>query len=217
MTNRIHRRTLLTLAALTLLGTGGCATKALMDKATKTEYRRYEETVSQVLVTADGKRLAVLGPKYHYIFDVPEGLVQLLDSPLHRKMSARFDVFNVKANGDVEGPFALILEQASQEDRLAAKAFGFTDLSTTRAVRWFALQGSRYSAAKFSMPAGTRPLNQPYRVEVREALPNGAREALVVMTPLTVAADGALILLAIPLIPLALVVMRDLQTLPIGF
>lgn len=79
------------------------------------------------------------------------------------------------------------------------------------------MQGARYSAANFSMPAGTKPLNKPYRVEVREALPNGAREALVGMTPLTVAADGALILLAIPLIPLVLVVMRDLRTLPYRF
>ncbi|RWA52243.1 hypothetical protein AU476_18815 [Cupriavidus sp. UYMSc13B] len=82
-----------------------------------------------MLVIVDGKKLAVPGPTYHYIFGAPEGLAQLLDSPLHQKLSAHFDVFNVKANGDVEGQFALILDQPSQEDRLAANSFGFIDSS----------------------------------------------------------------------------------------
>lgn len=213
MMNRIHRRTFLSLPIIALLGTSGCATKALMEQANKSEYRQYEETVSQVLVTADGKKLAVLSSTYHYIFDAPEGFAELLDSRIHQKLSAKFGLFQVNASGDVEGLLTLVLSNPSDDERIASSAFGFTGSSTTirRAIQ---MRGKRYSAGDFSMPASLKSLNQSYNVQVREELPKGGRQALVLMTPLTMAVDGVLVLFAIPLVPVIFIM---LSTKNIGF
>ncbi|CAG9183812.1 hypothetical protein LMG23992_05091 [Cupriavidus laharis] len=201
MMNRNHRRTFLALSAVALLSTSGCATQALMKEANKQEYREYQETISQVLLTADGKKLVILGPTYHYIFDTPDGFAALLDSPLHPRLAATFSLFRVNVDADVEGRFGLVLNNPSDDERQAASDLGFKG-PQTGVKRYFDLRGKRYAAGNFSMPASAKTLNQSYRIDVREALPKGGRQALVLMTPVTMAVDGVLVILSIPLMPI---------------
>ena len=53
------------------------------------------------------------------------------------------------------------------------------------------------------MPAAgqVKQFNRPYNVSIREELPIGGKAALALLTPVTVAADGVVVLLGIALVP----------------
>lgn len=180
-------------------------TEALYSKAKEKEYRYYSETVSQILATEDGKKIVVIGQGYHYILDAPPRLIALLDSPLHSKVEARMDGFDVNPDSDLKGDITLFLKDSATEDDVRlAQAFEFSKRGKAMYLP-VKLSGKRYSAENFSMPASqARALNRPYEVRIREELPAGGKAALVLLTPLTVAADGALILFSIPLAPFVL-------------
>lgn len=200
----MNRRLFLCASALPMLGLGGCATEALYSKISKTEYRNYEEPVSQILVSSDGKNIVVLGATYHYIFDTPPKLIEVLDSPLHPKLSAAMHQFDVKPNGDIKGSFYLLMpNDATDDDMHFAQSLGFESRKREAASLPFGLVGKRYSAKGFTMPAAgqVKQFNRPYNVSIREELPIGGKAALALLTPVTVAADGVVVLLGIALVP----------------
>jgi hypothetical protein len=88
---------------------------------------------------------------------------------------------------------------ATDEDEQLAQAYGFKKSNGERTSQNFELNGKRYSARGFTIPATgqTKKFNQPYSVCVREELPIGGKVALAVLTPVTVAADGVLALLTV--------------------
>lgn len=206
----MNRRLFLCASALPLLGLGGCATEALYKKISEKEYRDYKEPVSQILVSGDGKKIVVLGETYHYIFDTPPKLIEILDSPLHPKLSAVMHQFDAKPDGSIEGSFILWMpKDATDTDEQLAQSYGFRKRKGEGASMTFALGGKRYSAKGFTVPATgqIKQFNMPYSVSIREELPTGGKAALTLLTPVTVAADGALVILgvagAIALIPFA--------------
>ncbi|PLT15980.1 MULTISPECIES: hypothetical protein [Ralstonia] len=203
----MNRRLFLCASALPLFGLGGCATNALYDELSKRRYKSYEEPVNQILVSSDGKKIVVLGVDYHYIFDTPPKLIEILDSPLHPKLSAEMRQFEVTPDAEIKGWFFLKMPTESSDDDLKlAKSYGFEVASSSQPHLNFDLSGKRYSAKGFKAPEGlTKKLNQSYSVDVREELPLGGKAALVLLTPVTVAADGAVVLLTIALFPLTVI------------
>lgn len=208
--HKTMKRTLIIAATvLPMFAFSACApvTKSLYSEITQKEYKNYTESVNQILVTSNGRQIVVLGADQHYIIDTPPGLVQVLDSPLHPKVQAQMDRFNVTPTSDMTGSFTLILPAgASSEDQQRAQAFGFSKNPDGRMTQSFLLSGKRYSAKGFTMPSAlAKKFNQTYSVQIREELLSAGKAALVLLTPLTVAADGVLTLLAIPLVPLGAV------------
>lgn len=200
----MNRRKFLAASALPLLGLSGCATEALYGKIAEKEYKNYKEPVSQILVSSDGKKIVVLGEAYHYIFDTPPKLIEILDSPLHPKLSAVMRQFNVTPDASIKGSFMLVMpKDASEQHQQLAQSYGFMARKGERASLSFSLTGKRYSAKGFTAPTGqAKQFNQPYSVDVEEELPIGGKAALALLTPVTVAADGALVVLGIALLPL---------------
>ena len=49
---------------------------------------QYEETLKAFLITQDGKKLVVLGQRYHYIFDLPPALYKVMTSSYRPKRRA---------------------------------------------------------------------------------------------------------------------------------
>ncbi|WP_296225550.1 hypothetical protein [Ralstonia sp. UBA689] len=204
----MKRRVFLAATVLPLLALNACApvTKSLYSEISQKEYKSYTENVSQILVASNGSKIVVLGSEYHYIIDTPPRLVEVLDSPLHPKVQAKMGQFNVTPESDMTGNFTLLLPaSANDEDQRLAQSFGFAKESSGRMTQSFKLSGKRYSAKGFVMPSAlAKKFNQSYSVNIREELPTGGKAALVLLTPLTVAADGVLTLLAIPLVPLGI-------------
>ncbi|EHP41852.1 hypothetical protein OR16_18716 [Cupriavidus basilensis OR16] len=204
----MHRRSFLAAGTLATLALGGCATAALYDEIEKKEYGDYKEIISEILISQDGKSIVILGDKYHYIFDANADLLKAISSDIHPRLKARFRRFEVNREGNIAGNLDLMLDGAATEDeRKQAGELGFKAASRNEnpsLSRAYRLAGKRYSAAKFAMPGQAKQLNQAYAIDVREEKPIGAKAALAVFTPVTVAADGVMYLLSIPLLPLAI-------------
>jgi hypothetical protein len=173
------------LSSLTLLSATGCLTAKLY------ETREYDETAFAFVVTEDGSRLAVLGEKYHYIFDdISPSLKQILLSPLNLRTVVVADLadFYVRDNV-VTGNYTLSLsDQASDEQRRSAIDAGFVIPELTLSGH---LKGVRYSAEGFPPTAQMQEFARKYVVSIGEQQSTAAK---ILLTPVTVAADGALIL-----------------------
>jgi hypothetical protein len=195
----MNRRTFLLACSIVALGgVAGCGglTDALFTKANAYDHRDYTETVDYILITTDGKKIIFIGPKYHYIFDAPAHFQEMMASPLHAKMTAQFHGFFVDYNANVRGSITLKIADPDQNDLALMKAYEFSGYQDTT----IQLQGTRYAADNFKMPSNLQALNRPYEVSVREELPTQSNKPLVLLTPLTLAADGVLFLFAIPLV-----------------
>jgi len=197
----MNRRLFIFSSAAVLLGsTTGCVvTPALYNSINSPGYRNYTETVNQILFSADGKHLVFIGPKYHYIFDAPNHLMALLNSPLHKKMTATVSGFDIGLDERVTGTINLDANNLDLGEEKQAWALGFPGTTNGHFHGGLSLQGIRYSAQGFNMPVRATQLNQSYTVKVREQVPaTGARKALVLLTPLTVAMDGVIMLFLTP-------------------
>lgn len=199
------------LSAIAIGSLSGCVTHSLYENIDRPEYRTYAETVNQILISADGKNLVFIGPDYHYIFDAPEHFAQVLDSPLHKDLTATFDSFSVSTDGAVNGVVRLELANLDEKDTILASQYGFRTAGK-KMWRHLKMSGKRYQAGSSLEAIEEKRLNTPYVVDVRETLPPGGKRALALLTPVTVAADGALMIVALPLLPIVVpVVMHSID------
>jgi hypothetical protein len=203
----MKRRKFIVVAAATPLLVSGCfpITHSLDDAIREPEYRTYTETINSALITADGKKVVFLGGDYHYIFDAPEHFADFLTSPLDDKATAEVSKFQVDRNGDVQGSLTIWLRDVTPEQIEKAKQFGFDTLANQVPFKNITLKGKRYDAKGFDMSkVDKKLLHNWYRVTVNEKTPVNVKKVFYVLTPITVAADGVLTLLSIPLWPLAM-------------
>jgi hypothetical protein len=178
-----------TLSSLTLLSLTGCLTTKLY------EAQKYDEAALSFLVTEDGSQLVVLGEKYHYIFhDISPSLKRTLLSPvqLRTQIYAYLSDFYVRRDNVVTGDYTLSLSQlASDEQRRSAIDAGFVAPGPTLSGH---LKGIRYSAEGFPSTAQPQEFTQRYVVSVKEQDSESRVAGKILLTPITIAADGALIL-----------------------
>lgn len=166
----------------------------------------YRETLSAFLISADGKKLVVLGTRYHYIFDVPPALAVNLTAPYRPKLYTDFDDF--ETHGDtITGRYVLQLSRedapAGSELRERALADGFKDRGY-ELTESGTISGKRYQPNDVTPSSIPQAFNHAYNVKVIErpsVLGQGAKLAL---SPITMAADGAIGLLGLALFPIAL-------------
>ncbi len=201
--NNAQRTLALIGATLTLsIALSGCVTSWLYE-----DHVEYEENISSVLISQDKKKIVVIGRKYHYIFDAPTTLVNTLESPIHNKVQAYFSGdFIVDASDHINGLLELRLdEKATDSERSIARSIGIKNSNYFRALSWSSeLAGTRYSAQEFTGDTSFYKLNRPYSVRIK-----GERSAIlkamrVPLTPITVGADGVLILAGVILAPVAI-------------
>jgi hypothetical protein len=186
------------LSSVALLSVTGCLTKKLYE----THETQYDETALSFLLTEDGSKLVVLGKKYHYIFDdFSPSLTHLLASPLRTVVEAELFNFLVRRDNVVTGHYELYLsKQASDEQRRSAIDAGFVEPELTLSGH---LKGVRYSAKGFPSPPETQRFNRPYVVSITEET-ESKLATKIMLTPITVAADGALILGGVALVLIAI-------------
>lgn len=181
----------------------GCVTPATL------RGRHYDEVISAVLVSADQRTLVFLGVDYHYIFDGVPALTQAIASPLHPRMEGRLPFFQVDSQRKVRGTFELRLRPAllTEAERKQALSLGFQEEAGQPS--WLltgVLKGRRYEAGETTRRAtalAQQPLNTIYRVRVEEAPTSLEQAAHALLTPITVAADGMVMFVAIALLPVS--------------
>ncbi|UXU91681.1 hypothetical protein [Burkholderia sp. S-53] len=199
MSTSITRRRLLAAGvAASSLALSGCFTpKLYKDDA-------YREQVSGFMISEDGKKLVVLGARYHYIFDLPAQLRPVLLSGYRKSLRTAFIGFHA-SGGSVTGHYRIVLpKDAPDSDRQAAAADGFT-AEPAGLVLEGDIDGKRYSTEGFAAKdTGTaQPFNKPYSVYIEESPSVVGMGLRILATPITVAADGVLVLGGIVLVPFA--------------
>ena len=204
MSISITRRRLLAAGmAASSVALSGCFTpKLYKDDA-------YSEHVSGFMITEDGKKLVVLGARYHYIFDLPAQLRPVLQSGYRKSLRTTFAGFHA-SGGSVTGHYRIVLpKNAAEDDRQAAAADGFA-AAPAGLVLEGDIDGKRYSTEGFAAQdkAAAQPFNRPYSVSIKESPSVVGMGLRILATPITVAADGVLVLGGIVLVPFAAIAIQ---------
>jgi len=178
----------------------GCVTRALFQN------REYREDISSVLISQDGKKLVVIGKRYHYIFDAPRAIVQTLRASFHPFVSGAFGKFYVDSGGQTSGRYRLVLSSSALEkDRADALAAGYKAMEGSSHLSFDGeLRGVRYSAGDVRLPATAEKLNKTYRVIISAEYSTVQKAARSLLTPVTVAMDGVLLITGVPLVLIVL-------------
>ncbi|NTZ04309.1 hypothetical protein [Burkholderia metallica] len=204
MSTSITRRRLLAAGvAASSLALSGCFTPKLYKNDA------YSEHVSAFMMTEDGKKLVVLGTRYHYIFDLPAQLRPVLLSGYRKSVRTTFAGFHA-SGGSVTGHYRIVLpKDASDDDRRAASADGFAS-EPAGLVLEGDIDGKRYSTEGFveKDKAAAQPFNRPYSVYIKESPSVVGMGLRILATPITVAADGVLVLGGIVLVPFAVIAIQ---------
>ncbi|NHV29692.1 hypothetical protein [Burkholderia sp. D-99] len=202
-TSITRRRLLAAGVAASSLALSGCFTpKLYKDNA-------YSEYVSGFMITQDGKKLVVLGTDYHYIFDLPAQLRPVLLSGYRKSLHTTFADFHARG-GSITGHYRIVLPKDAPDDaRQAASADGFI-AEPAGLVLEGDIDGKRYSTEGFAeKDKGTaQPFNQRYSVYIRESPSVVGMGLRILATPITVAADGVLVLGGIVLVPFAAIALE---------
>ena len=164
----------------------------------------YRETIDRFLVTEDGKKLVVLGKQYHYILDMPAHLEAVLAAPYRKWVTA--SLYGFVAKGDkINGEFDLHIRDARKrmtaDDYQRALADGFTERAA-KLVLLGSVSGTRYTTDGFKLDQNSSTFNEPYEISVTDAITPVGKAARLLVTPVTLAADGALVIGAVVLSPL---------------
>jgi hypothetical protein len=194
--NAVRRLALATMAGAAL-ALAGCATH----DAPRQE-QRYTESISSVLVSGDGRRIAAIGSNHHYIFVAPEVLVKALRSPVHPQLTATFSTFHIDQRGMVTGDWLLTLApDASEPARNAAMAVGLAPGADGVLTAGGRLNGQRFTGWTYKLRGPQDRLNQAYVIEITTEA--SAADVVVddAATPIRMAADGVQLIYWAPLAP----------------
>ena len=180
------------------LGLAGCATH----EATAPAEHRYTETISSVLISEDGQRIAAIGDGHHYIFGAPDVLVKALRSPVHPQLTATFSTFHIDARGVVSGDWLLTLApDASPAAKEQARAVGLSPGVDGVYAAAGIIKGQRFTGWTYKLRGAQDKLNHPYEIEITTEASAGDRAVDEAATPIRMAADGVQLIYWAPLAP----------------
>jgi RNase P/RNase MRP subunit p29 len=171
----------------------GCITGSMH----KSNRNYYNENILSILATKDKSTIVIVGRDHHYVVSSTENLVSILTSSLHKNIKAKLSLFEVDTDNSFKGTIELSVYVTEPSDIEETKRLGFVN-KFNRIKKEIEIKGKRYAAGNFSSEQKIQ-LNEKYTIRVSE--PEGvAKKAMkIAVTPLTVAVDGVLLILGIPL------------------
>lgn len=174
-------------SAATLLS--GCVTQALLSDPS------YSEMVSSILFSADGKSIVILGEKHHYILESHDIIKASIGSDIHSALEASFNDFTVDAANHITGSLTLTINKtASDAIKQSAIGLGYT-LRKDGSVQYYStISGMRYSANGIAPVLERQKLNKPYEISITEPQGEFEHAAKLLVSPVTIALDGALMI-----------------------
>lgn len=158
----------------------------------------YNETVLSVLITKDNSRLVVVGEKYHYVMNDIKDLASIIKSPIHELMEAKFSDFTIEDDNSFMGTLEIEINRFTEHECAEALRLGFVK-RPKRLVIDLTLRGTRYRSGDIVLADSYR-LNNEYSVLVSEPEGSAKKALKIAATPITVAVDGVLALVGVPLI-----------------
>jgi hypothetical protein len=159
----------------------------------------HNEAISAFLLTADYKTLVAVGHDYHYLIKVNPGIERILKAEWRSSVMVRDIDINAADAPAISGTAYLLIPAGalSEKERKEATSFGFlfSRAGEGPGVGKVGINGTRYSAGNFKPPAEMKSVSVSVNARVFEG-PSKITKAF--LTPLTVAADGALLVVGAP-------------------
>jgi hypothetical protein len=163
----------------------------------------YREEFQSFLMSEDGAGLVVIGRKFHYIFSIDENLQSILLWGNRKKIHPHFYDFSVSGDGIISGNYRLdiIVDGSNGDDISWLLAAGFQESPEFHGEikNYFydgVLNGSRYRADRMvnAHVENMGKLSRKYQIFIGEADSSIWQAGKILMTPVTVALDGGLVI-----------------------
>lgn len=181
------------LFALLAASQTGCLTAQLLGD------RYYSERIRAYLVSEDRAFSVALGEQYTYVFELDDTIKATLASQHRDQAEIRIPTLAVEPDGSATASYTILLTNPSPAVRTAALRAGYKADGTTRLFKSGGLRGTRYRTFDLPPNATAEVLRSPLLVPVAEVRPDGQRVVAAAVSPLTMTADGGLLLFGAPL------------------
>ncbi|WP_372998755.1 hypothetical protein [Sulfurimonas sp.] len=170
----------------------GCATIQLWEDP------KYKETFEEFLITEDGSKLVILGEKYHYIFSTNEKLKEILLSNKRKNIKPVFEDFKVDINNSIQGKYNLFYNTNDKESKndIWLEKIGFeTSKRASKKIFTYKYSGSMKGVRYLPKEPiiSKYKFNNKYNIYIEEEPTTFYNTGRALLTPITVAEDGALI------------------------
>ncbi len=167
------------------------------------ENTSHEELVESYLMTEDGKKLAIIGEKYHYIVSISPELKKILLSK-NQFINLLFHSFKVDKNNNITVKYRT-LDYVNQSEKnspplkkadLAKKDHHKKILKYSDTNR--SIVGKRYIAKKINK--SNYKFKEPYSITVEEEPSTLSKAGKILVTPITYTADSVMLLAGVALV-----------------
>lgn len=222
-------------AAIVVAGTSACATKSVWDDVAQTKYHTYYDQINAFYIGQDQGHFVILSDRFHYIFKTQAVVPLLRSSLRSRYIVDIQDMRMPEPQAANELPitgrlfFALPVSKLNGSELAQAQALGFVEASASQRQKAIevakvrdinvdeqsqflvcvvAIEGRRYSPKAGVSYGDSQHFYRQYNVAVvQERTSVNAAKALgaTIITPITLAADGVMLLLGLPLLALIVV------------
>jgi hypothetical protein len=223
LSNRTALKTLTLFGALFLCVMSGACLTIELYKGTKAPL---QEQIRGFFLNPAQQQIVFIGQKNHYIFPLPDDLRQILSLPQHHLINSTDLSFVISRGNSIKGRYTLSISSSDAltvDEQNALLSAGFIEREKPKPPRNTVPTGAQvlaapyprfvyrgqldrgvvYSSGKFALPqieTLTIPLNLTIRYDYAST---GQTISRVLLTPLTVAADGVSVVVgAVVLVPI---------------
>ena len=216
--------------AVAVVGVSGCATQSVWDDVSETKYHTYYDRINAFYISQDHKNFVILSDRFHYIFRTTSVIPLLQSDLRSRYIVDIQDMRMPSPKAANELPitgrlfFALPVSKLSRREQDEARNLGFElanasqrskaiDVAKLRdiavsdgdefLVKSVMIAGQRFSPKDGVSYGNSRYFYRQYNVPViqeRASINAGKALGATLVTPITLAADGVLLLLGLPLL-----------------
>ncbi|MBU6339273.1 MAG: hypothetical protein KGQ36_04780, partial [Rickettsiales bacterium] len=162
--------------------------------------KSYQETVSQFLIGADGRYVALIGTGYHYVFSDSSGTLKEVLA-LNQKGTLRIDTeatyLKLDSNNDIKGDLVISgpFDILPLEDKMRLNALGFKEDRNGNIKVKISLAGKRY-LSKYLGHNAASTAGIPYIITIYYSGDSSIVKGVgkIAVTPIAVTLDAVLLI-----------------------
>ena len=166
------------------------------------EKTQYEENLKNLYITKDGKKIVIVGKKYHYVFDDESGeLIKLLSWKSKSKLEIENYDFQINEINKITGSIALktkTLKEHNSNLNKNEKSFlqklGFVNSGSKEVIfkKKIDIFGNRYSPKSIENFDVATSLNHEHKLNI-EVADYADKTKKIILTPVAIVGDGLII------------------------
>jgi len=166
------------------------------------EKTQYEENLKNLYITKDGKKIVIVGKKYHYVFDDESGeLIKLLSWKSRSKLEIENYDFRISEVNKISGSITLKTKTPKERNNILnkneksfLKKLGFFNSSSFEVIfkKKIDIFGNRYSPKSIENFDVATALNTEHKLNI-EVADYADKTKKIILTPVAIVGDGLMI------------------------